>query len=167
MTIVFKDLQKLVSKQQAEITRKELFSRLQDKAFWIWDKEQHKQEDIRTDGDCCFNHQYLPEQYQVCLAALDTILKNAFVIMTKSDDNREKLQALQLFKDTHLVKLELLSNATTIDSTLNYIRSKQSQQQEERQKKHLTVDSTSDDDNSSDSHIAATTTTAVGRQSVF
>ena len=56
VTIVFKDLQKLVSKQQAEITRKELFSRLQDKAFWIWDKEQHKQEDIRTNGDCCFNH---------------------------------------------------------------------------------------------------------------
>jgi hypothetical protein len=32
--------------------------------------------------------------------------------MTKSEDNHEKLQAMQLFKDTHLVKLELLSNAT-------------------------------------------------------
>jgi hypothetical protein len=53
--IVFKDLQKLVSKQQSESTR-ELFARLQYKPFWIWDKEQHKQEDIRTQGDCCFNH---------------------------------------------------------------------------------------------------------------
>jgi hypothetical protein len=86
--------------------------------------------------------QHLPEQYQVCLSALDTVLKNAFVIMTKSDDNREKLQAMELFKDTHLVKLELLSNATTIDSALNYIRSKQRQQ-------HHQQDSDSNNDNDS------------------
>jgi predicted transcriptional regulator len=61
----------------------------------------------------------LPEQYQVCLVALDEIIKCAFEILETSDDNREKLQAMELFKDTHLVKLELLSNATTIDSALN------------------------------------------------
>jgi HTH domain len=71
--------------------------------------------------------EHLPEQYQVCLSALDTILKHAFEILQDSDDNREKLQAMELFKDTHLVKLELLSNATTIDSALNYIRNKQQQ----------------------------------------
>ena len=32
---------------------------------------------------------------------------------------------MELFKDIHLVKLELLSNSTTIDSALNYIRNKQ------------------------------------------
>jgi predicted transcriptional regulator len=69
--------------------------------------------------------EHLPEQYQVCLSALDTILKHAFNILETSEDNREKLQAMELFKDTHLVKLELLSNATTIDSALNYISSKQ------------------------------------------
>jgi transposase len=56
---------------------------------------------------------HLPEQYQVCLVALDSIIKRAFDIIETSDDNREKLQAMELFKDTHLVKLELLSNATT------------------------------------------------------
>ncbi|HYZ50989.1 MAG TPA: hypothetical protein VE593_08880, partial [Nitrososphaeraceae archaeon] len=35
---------------------RELFSKLQGKPFWICDKHQHKQEDIRTDGNCCFNH---------------------------------------------------------------------------------------------------------------
>jgi len=50
----------------------------------------------------------LPEQYQLCLSALDEIIKRAFQILEKSDDNREKLQAMELFKDTHLVKLELL-----------------------------------------------------------
>jgi hypothetical protein len=58
VAIVFKDLHKLVSQsqQQQQNIRKELFQRLQGKAFWIWDKQQHKLEDIKTDGECCFNH---------------------------------------------------------------------------------------------------------------
>jgi len=63
---------------------------------------------------------------------VDEIIKRAFDILASSDDNREKLQAMELFKDTHLVNLELLSNATTIDSTLNYIRNKQQQGQNKR-----------------------------------
>jgi hypothetical protein len=97
--------------------------------------------------------EHLPEQYQVCLCALDTILKNAFVIMQKTEDNREKLAAMELFKDTHLVKLELLSNATTIDSALEYIRSKQ-------QKK------ANEDTSDSNSQLTANAT-AAGKQSVF
>jgi hypothetical protein len=50
--------------------------------------------------------------------------------MTKSEDNREGLHAMELYKDTHLTKLKLLSNATTIDSALNFIRSKQQQEQQ-------------------------------------
>ena len=73
---------------------------------------------------------HLPEQYQVCLAALDTIIKHAFEISQSSEDNKEKLAALELFKDTHIVKLELLADAPTIDSALGYIRNKQGQQQE-------------------------------------
>jgi hypothetical protein len=38
---------------------------------------------------------------------------------------REKIEAMDLFKVTHLIKLELLSNAATIDSALSYIRSRQ------------------------------------------
>jgi hypothetical protein len=56
VAIVFKDLHKLVSNSKQENKGKELFKRLQDKPFWIWDKQQHKQENIRTDGDCCMNH---------------------------------------------------------------------------------------------------------------
>jgi hypothetical protein len=77
----------------------------------------------------------------------------------KTHDNIEKMQAMELSKDTHLVKLELLSNATTIDSALNYITSKQ---QEQQQKKHLSLDSTSDDNNDDDQ-----LTTSRGRQTVF
>src|SRR5919199_2669709 len=91
-----------------------------------------------------YTTEYLPEQYQVCLSALDTILKHAFEILQTTDDNREKLQAMQLFKDTHLVKLELLSNATMIDNALGYIRNKQQEQQTEHKKgQDLDLDSTS------------------------
>jgi hypothetical protein len=54
---------------------------------------------------------------------------------------------MELFKDTHLAKLELLSNATTIDSALHYIRSKQKEQQ---QKKRLALDSTNNNNNNID-----------------
>jgi hypothetical protein len=70
-----------------------------------------------------------------------------------ADDNREKLQAMELFKDTHLVKLELLSNAATIDSGLNYIKNKQQlhqqklQQQQQQQQNGLSLDSTSSSNN--------------------
>ena len=73
--------------------------------------------------------EHLPEQYQVCLTALDTLLiEHEFETLQNAYDNREKLHAMELFKDTHLVKLELLSNATIIDSALSYIRNKQQEQ---------------------------------------
>ena len=53
--MTFKDLKKRVSLQVSqEETR--LFERLKGKPFWIWNIDEHKQEDIRTYGDCCFNH---------------------------------------------------------------------------------------------------------------
>jgi hypothetical protein len=33
-----------------------IFEGLRNKPFSIWAKQQHKLEDIKTDGDCCFNH---------------------------------------------------------------------------------------------------------------
>ena len=115
--------------------------------------------------------EHLPEQYQIYLTALDTILKHAFEILETSPDNREKLQAMELFKDTHLVKLELLSNATTIDSALNYIKNKQQQQQQ----KQLTLDSaatttitsTTTDNNNNDNDNDGQLATTGGIQTIF
>ena len=30
--------------------------RLKDKPFWIWNIQEHKRQNIITNGDCCFNH---------------------------------------------------------------------------------------------------------------
>src|SRR6266496_3016131 len=56
---MFKDLQKLVQQQEQQQqtdSNHEIFERLRDKPFWVWNVEEHKTEDIKTKGDCCFNH---------------------------------------------------------------------------------------------------------------
>ena len=53
--MTFKDLKKRVTLEIAE-RRSRLAERLQHKPFWIWDIHLHKREDIKTNGDCCFNH---------------------------------------------------------------------------------------------------------------
>lgn len=53
--MTFKDLQKAVQSQQSGLTA-ELNTIPKDIPFWIWDQQQHKQEDIRTKGQCCFWH---------------------------------------------------------------------------------------------------------------
>ena len=50
-TVTFKDLQKLVQSQSGP-QQSQLLQRLRDKPFWYWDPKQHKQEDIKTKGDC-------------------------------------------------------------------------------------------------------------------
>jgi late competence protein required for DNA uptake (superfamily II DNA/RNA helicase) len=56
--LTFKDLKKRVSLEAttAQHQQSRLTERLHNKPFWIWDKQLHKQEDVKTGGDCCFNH---------------------------------------------------------------------------------------------------------------
>jgi hypothetical protein len=55
--VTFKDLKKrVVSETAIQQQQSRLFERLQNKPFWIWNIDEHKLEDIKTNGDCCFNH---------------------------------------------------------------------------------------------------------------
>ncbi|MFL6433791.1 MAG: hypothetical protein ACJ71O_08670 [Nitrososphaeraceae archaeon] len=55
--MTFEDLKKrVVSETAQQQQQSKLFDRLQNKPFWIWNIAEHKQEDARTNGDCCFNH---------------------------------------------------------------------------------------------------------------
>src|SRR5919206_5229625 len=53
--MTFKDLKKRLALEIAQQQSRQ-FELLQNKPFWIWNIEDHKHEDIRTNGDCCFNH---------------------------------------------------------------------------------------------------------------
>jgi hypothetical protein len=56
--MMFKSLHNLVEQSQQEDAHKdkELFARLKNKPFWIWNVDAHKAEAVRAKGDCCFNH---------------------------------------------------------------------------------------------------------------
>jgi hypothetical protein len=54
--LTFKDLKKRVSLGITIEQQSRLAEILLNKPFWIWNIEEHKQEDIRTNGHCCFNH---------------------------------------------------------------------------------------------------------------
>jgi hypothetical protein len=57
--LTFKDLKKRVSLEATTTSQHQqsrLTERLHNKPFWIWNIDKHKQEDIRTSGNCCFNH---------------------------------------------------------------------------------------------------------------
>ena len=53
--MTFKDLKKRVSVETQQ-QQSRLFDTLQNKPFWIWNIDQHKLEDIKINGNCCFNH---------------------------------------------------------------------------------------------------------------
>ena len=55
-SVLFRDLHKLYASVQKENTHKELFERLRNKPFWIWDRPQHMQMHHVTHGYCCLNH---------------------------------------------------------------------------------------------------------------
>ena len=52
--VTFKDLKKRVTLESQQQTR--LFESLRNKPFWYWNIEEHKKEDIKSEGNCCFNH---------------------------------------------------------------------------------------------------------------
>jgi hypothetical protein len=54
--MTFKDLKKIIGSSNQQQQQTQSFDKLQNKPFWIWNIEEHKLEDIRTKGECCFNH---------------------------------------------------------------------------------------------------------------
>ena len=94
--MTFKDLQKLVQ-SHSNTEQNELFERLRDKPFWIWNKEEHKQADTKTKGDCCFNHIIgLPtkDNIQRPMYDYEKLLYDKLFVLT-NEHNGE-------FKDKHL-----------------------------------------------------------------
>jgi hypothetical protein len=63
----------------------------------------------------------LPAEYEKSLVGLASILKEAWITAAKTEDKREKLQALSLAKECYSMKLELLTNATVVDDAIRFV----------------------------------------------
>jgi hypothetical protein len=53
---------------------------------------------------------------------LTSILKEAWTASERSEDKREKIQALSLAKDCYETQLELLTNASIVDDAMRTIQ---------------------------------------------
>ena len=112
--MTFKDLKRRVSLESPRQQFKTL-EQLRDKPFWIWDKQQHKLEDIRTDGDCCFNHIIgLPTKEGVEKAIFD-YEKMLYYALLDNDDSNILYHA---FKHKHL----WVKKATGLGATEFFLR---------------------------------------------
>jgi hypothetical protein len=63
----------------------------------------------------------LPEEYEKCLVGLTAIQREAWNAADRTQDTREKVQALSLAKDCYGMKLELLTNATVVDDAMRFV----------------------------------------------
>ena len=77
-------------------------------------KEQSK-ENIRK-----YVEERLPEEYEKCLVGLTAIQREAWSAAEKTQDTREKIQALSLAKECYGMKVELLTNATVVDDAMRF-----------------------------------------------
>jgi hypothetical protein len=94
--LTFKDLKKRVSLEAVTKQQSRLFGRLCNKPFWIWNVQEHKQEDTRANGDCCFNHIIgLPTKEGEEKAILD-YEKILYAALLDNDDS------IHTFKHKHL-----------------------------------------------------------------
>jgi len=131
--MTFKDLKKRVCLETTQQTL--LFERLQNKPFWIWDRQEHKQEDIRTNGCCCFNHIIgLPRKDSIDKPLYDyeEIIFDSLVTQNSNDNISSYRKHLWIKKATGLgisefmlrfmawLNYQLLTGLT--DVSLHYIR---------------------------------------------
>jgi hypothetical protein len=56
--MTFKDLKQRITINQSiqQQQQVQLFTKLKNKPFCIWNIEKHKLQDLKTNGGCCFNH---------------------------------------------------------------------------------------------------------------
>ena len=82
----------------------------------------------------------LPSEYEKCLVGLTSILKEAWITAAKTEDKREKLQALSLAKECYSMKLELLTNATVVDDAIRFVAEKQSMSKSRNQSSSISYE---------------------------
>ena len=56
MTVPYQYHSKIKTSSSNIIENRDYFSIFKDKLFWISDKQTHKEQFIKSSGNCCFNH---------------------------------------------------------------------------------------------------------------
>lgn len=63
----------------------------------------------------------LPLEYEKALTGLTAILKEMWIASEKAQDTKEKVLTLLLTKEIYSMKLDLLSNVSTVEAAMKFI----------------------------------------------
>ena len=69
-------------------------------------------------------HQTIPEEYQKACNTLNQVLRMTWSIVSKTDDEKTRLQALALINDVNKYRTELVTNGVIVNDSLRIIQSK-------------------------------------------
>jgi predicted transcriptional regulator len=69
-------------------------------------------------------HETIPEEYQKAMTGINQVLKMCWSIVSKTEDEKTKLQALALTNDCNKYKIDLSTNGVVITDAIKYVNSK-------------------------------------------
>ena len=69
-------------------------------------------------------HETIPEEYQKAMTGINQVLKMCWAIVSKTEDEKTKLQALALINDCNKYKIDLSTNGVVITDAIKYINGK-------------------------------------------
>ena len=69
-------------------------------------------------------HETIPEEYQKAMTGINQVLKMCWSIVSKTEDEKTKLQALSLINDCNKYKIDLSTNGIVITDAIKYVNGK-------------------------------------------
>jgi hypothetical protein len=72
-------------------------------------------------------HETVPEEYQKAMVSIDQILKMCWSFVSKTADEKTRLQALALINDCTRHRVDLSTNGVVITDAIKYVNQKQEQ----------------------------------------
>ena len=69
-------------------------------------------------------HETIPEEYQKAMNSINQVLRMTWSIISKTEDEKTRLQALALINDVNKYRTELVTNGVIVHDSLQIIQSK-------------------------------------------
>jgi hypothetical protein len=69
-------------------------------------------------------HETIPAEYQKAMNSLNQVLRMSWSIVSKTEDEKTKLQALSLINDVNKYRTELVTNGVIVNDALRIVQSK-------------------------------------------
>jgi predicted transcriptional regulator len=69
-------------------------------------------------------HESIPEEYQKAMTGINQVLRMTWSIISKTEDEKTRLQALALINDVNKYRTELVTNGVVVNDALRIVQSK-------------------------------------------